>query len=334
MKLALATYFTKSWTYSIDSWADHVQAAIANRPGYLIVSTDNSRECLEKVGVISSRMTNLEIIHISSDVGDDNQVAYKEEAQKIIATIQGKAFSRARDLGVDLLWSIESDVLVPPNALRVLQQAIEFDDGYYDVAMVTYPNGLFLGGFGTTQNHICPDVYDDERVIPKTLQKRIKIARKERLSGRAPTEAMLREWTEVDEAIKACPPKGNVFHLQSKKWRKRGWMDSAYPGIGRGSIVPTDWVGLGCTIMSKKALSLATFAGYELKGTQDLFLCWEKWKPNNIRMCVIPHILCSHVKRKISGEKKSEEIVVYFARHETGGEFDGHPRWREAKWLY
>ena len=87
----------------------------------------------------------------------DSQKAYKDDAQLIIARIQQKAFSLARKLDADILWSIESDVLVPPNSLKVLLQALEFDDGYYGVGMVTYPNGQFLGGRGNPQHHIAED---------------------------------------------------------------------------------------------------------------------------------------------------------------------------------
>lgn len=327
MKLALATYFTKNWTYSVNSWLDHVQAATIGRSGRLIVSTDNSQECLESARKIKDRMPDWEFIHIATDVGKDDQTAYKEEAQKIIMTIQGKAFSAARDWGADLFWSVESDILVPPSGLRVLQQVLEFDDGYYDVGMITYPNGMFLGGRGTPQNPICKDVYEDEKRIPASLRARARKAEKERQTIQSPQESKINEWKKIHDEIEACPPVGNVFLLQSKKWRPRGWMDYAYPGIGRGAILPTDWVGLGCTLLSKKALMLATYEGYTLQGTQDLFLCWKKWKPNDIRMCVVPHVLCSHVKREVVDGKRTDKIMVHFAEHELTGECQGHLRW-------
>jgi hypothetical protein len=33
-----------------------------------------------------------------------------------------------------------------------------------------------------------------------------------------------------------CKPLGNVFFCNSKKFRRRGWMDAAYPGIGIGGV--------------------------------------------------------------------------------------------------
>lgn len=340
MKICAGVYFTKSWCYSVDSWLEHFIVSAREFSGNLVVSTDFSEECDQKFELIKSRMESIGwTAHLvkSSDI-EDSQKAYKENAQLIISRIQQRAFSTARDLGADVFWSIESDVLVPPNALKVLLQALEFDDNYYGIAMVTYPNGQFLGGRGTPQHPIEEDFKQDEREIPSDLKKQIK-RREERSrelfeKKQKPSESELKEWEELDKKIKACPPKGNIFELQAKGWKKRGWMESAYPAIGRGAILPTDWVGLGCTMMNKKALSLATFEGYELKGTQDLFLCWNRWHPADIKMCVIPHILCSHVKRKVDEDgKRTDEIEIHEAYHELTGEYAGHIRWRPRKYI-
>lgn len=340
MKLTVGTFFTKGWCYSVDSWLEHFIASAKGFSGDLIVSTDFSDECDEKFRLIKSRC---EVIgwtahHLKTTDIDDSQKAYKDDAQLIIARIQQKAFSFARELNSDIFWSIESDVLVPPNALKVLLQALEFDDNYYGIAMVTYPNGQFLGGRGTPQHPIAEDYKQDERIISPEIKKQIK-KREEKSKElfekkQKPSESDIKEWEELDKKIKSCPPKGNIFELQAKGWKKRGWMDSAYPAIGRGAILPTDWVGLGCTMINKKALSLATFEGYELKGTQDLFLCWNRWHPADIKMCVIPHILCSHVKRKVGDDgKRTDEIEIHEAYHELTGEFAGHIRWRPRKYI-
>jgi hypothetical protein len=340
MRICAGVYFTKGWCYSIESWLEHFIASVNGFSGSLIVSTDTSDECEEKCKAIKAKAEKAGwATHIIKSAGvEDSQKAYKDDAQLIIARIQQKAFSLAREIKADIFWSIESDVLVPPNALKVLLQTLEFDDGYYGVAMVTYPNGQFLGGRGNPQHQIAEDFKQDERIIPADLKKQIK-KREER--GRElfkkkekPSESEVKEWEELDKKIKSCPPKGNIFELQSKGWKQRGWMDSAYPAIGRGAILHTDWVGLGCTIMNKKALSLATFEGYELKGTQDLFLCWNRWHPADIKMCVIPHILCSHVKRKVGEDgKRTDEIEIHEAYHELTGEFIGHIRWRPRKYI-
>ena len=329
MKIAVATYFTKGWGYSIDSWSNRVFAALSGQaPGIIIVSTDQSDECLAKAKKIKSMFEAWQVVHLQIPVETDNQKPYGEEAQLIIARIQHAAFAEARRHGCDLFWSVESDILVPPNSLTVLRQAIEFDDGYYGVAMVTYPNGQFLGGRGTPQSHICNDIYEDERLGSKDFWAKLKKARKAvENTSRPPTDIQIKEIQELNEKVKALPPRGNVFLLQSRKWRKRGWMEAAYPGIGRGAILPTDWVGLGCTLINKKALSLATFEGYELGGTQDLFLCWERWAPNGIRMCVIPHILCSHVKKDGNG------FLLHDASHVLDGEHAGHLRWKPKKYI-
>jgi hypothetical protein len=77
-----------------------------------------------------------------------------------------------------------------------------------------------------------------------------------------------------------CKPLGNVFFCNSKKFRRRGWMDAAYPGLGIGAVVPSDWCGFGCTPMSKRALSLAQFDGYDGSGTEDLYMVWKRWHRN------------------------------------------------------
>jgi len=340
MKLSAGVFFTKGWCYSIDSWAEHFFAAVKGFSGTLIASTDSSDECEKKVHVLKEKASRYgwEVLWAKTNDLKDSQEAYKDEAQLIIAKIQQKAFSIAREIDADYFWSVESDVLVPPNSLKVLLQALAFDDGYYSIGMVTYPNGQFLGGRGTPQSNICSDALEGERIIPKELKKRIEKKKKritELKSLCAPAgEEDIKEWGAIDEEIKKCPPRGNIFYLQSKGWKKRGWMESAYPAIGRGAILPTDWVGLGCTLLNKKALSLATFEGYELKGTQDLFLCWKRWHPEGLKMCVIPHIVCSHVKRAIGDDgKRTDKIEIHEAYHELDGECAGHLRWVPRKYI-
>lgn len=327
MKICVATYFTRGWGYSVDSWLDRVFTALRGHSGLIIISTDQSDECLAKATKIKEKFRGWEFSHVATPVETDNRKPYGTEAQLIIARIQHAAFSKAREYDCDYFWSVESDILVPPNAFSVLRQALEFDDGYYGVAMVTYPNGQFLGGRGTPDRQICEDVYDDERKIPKEFLAKLKSKKKQFSRLVAPTEAQITEMRELHEKVKSFPPSGNVFHLQSKRWRRRGWMEAAYPGIGRGAILPTDWVGLGCTMMNRKALSLATFEGYELGGTQDLFLCWNRWTPAGIRMCVIPHIVCSHVKKQPDGG-----FAIQDASHVLAGEHVGHLRWEQHRY--
>jgi hypothetical protein len=104
-------------------------------------------------------------------------------------------------------------------------------------------------------------------------------------------------------------------------------MEYAYPGIGKGALLPTDWVGLGCTMLSRKALALAHFDGYQGKGTQDLYLGWNYWKPNDIKMCVSTHSICDHIIRGRDGEEQLWDKFTHVrAFHEPEGEYKGHLR--------
>ena len=216
MSLCVATYFTKRWTYCAASWSEHLRAALDGFAGTLIVSTDHSQESLDSVNVIKNKIKEFPCVHVISEI-QDGHTPYKTEAQKVIATIQQKAFSAARDLKCNAFWSVESDVLVPPNALKILRQALEFDEGYYDVAMVTYPNGLFLGGRGTPEHQISPDTYDDERLIPKELSKKLK---KIKVTSKETAE----EYAKLREQVQACPPKGIFLSYRRKNGeREDGW---------------------------------------------------------------------------------------------------------------
>ena len=157
-------------------------------------------------------------------------------------------------------------------------QMLAFDDGYYGVATCPYPSqggGGFLFGRGTPQKQIADDVTEDERTLPKELQGELKKHRANLITGEKPPADWIREMQRLEEEVKKCPPEGNVFELNAKGWKKRGWGEMAYPAIGKGSIVPTDWVGMGNTLIGSKALQLADFAGYDGKGTEDLFLLWR-----------------------------------------------------------
>lgn len=128
--------------------------------------------------------------------------------------------------------------------------------------------------------------------------------------------------SRIRERIKRCPPSGNVFELNAKGWRRRGWLDHSHVGTGRGAVIETDWTGLGCTLMSKRAAALAHFDGYDGGGTQDLYLNWRKWHPEGLRFCCITHTVCDHVVRD-----EKEGLVVLKSYHETEGETRGHLRY-------
>jgi hypothetical protein len=255
--------------------------------------------------------------------------------------LQGAAFAAARKIRASMLWSVEADNLVPADALRVAEWTLQMPqaDGlpYYEVAAVTYPNGLFLGGNGSPNHPIAEDFTEKERKLPPRLVRALEVCR-ERLKGCKDQKIGDKEGKRLGrlhERVKKCPPDGNVFEVTAKHgWRRRGWMDFAYPGIGRGAIVPSDWCGLGCTLMSAKALALAEFSGYDGRGTQDLFLCWHRWHPAGLRIACIPHTAADHVKRKgKDAPADAPDIIHYRAYHETEGEYRGHLRVRQQEWM-
>ena len=334
--IAVTTCATKRYAYSLPNYGRRIATAVSHHPeGVLIFVGDESKE----IEMASRRYVEdvlpegWEFILIKLPLEDEGLRNYKEAAQMLIAQMQSTAFSEARRLQVDACWSVESDVLVPPNGLRVSEDMLRFDDGYYDVAMVSYPSqggGAFLGGRGSHIRHIEEDVATEERELTDDLKEKIEVRKKESTDEKfSPSKDWLEQGRKLDEEIKKCAPKGNVFSLNAEKWRKRGWMEYAYPAIGKGAVVPTDWVGFGCTLMSKKALSLAHFDGYEGKGTQDLHVCWNYWNPNGINMAVITHVLCDHIVRSRDGDdQKWDKFVHINAYHEPSGDAAGHLRQR------
>jgi hypothetical protein len=256
--------------------------------------------------------------------------------------LQGAGFAFARKIRADICWVVESDTIVPAHGLRVLEWTLAMPqaDGrpYYNIAAATYPNGLFLGGFGSPQHQIAEDFLPEERNLKPRLKLLLEKCEERLKAIKPPTNAKeaeaaqktgeregkrmgrLREW------IKKSPPTGNVFELNAKGYRRRGWMDFAYPGIGIGAVVPSDWCGLGCTLLSKAALAHSDFTGYEGRGTQDLFLCWSRWHPAALRIACVPHIVCDHIKRQDRDGKT--EITHFRAYHEQEGECRGHLRQR------
>ena len=329
MKIATVIVATKSYLdplqvclRRVKSALDYVSSDIDHR---LILVTDNdSKKEIEKITDKFDR----DILSIDLEEGGEH---YKTERQILIATLQSVGFDAARNWGCDYLWSVEADVLVPYNALSVSLQMLEFDDGYYDVSFVTYPSqggGSFLGGYGSYTHPIAEDFLPEERVIPYKLDILLNgcKARLENVElSVEDREKELERMRRIQEKIKRCPPSGNIFELNAKKWRRRGWLDHSHVGVGRGAVIETDWTGLGCTLMSKRAASLAHFDGYDGGGTQDLYLNWNKWHPEGLRFCCITHTVCDHVVRNKEGGLK-----VFKSYHEPMGETKGHLRYKET----
>jgi hypothetical protein len=341
--LIIATYATERYAYALPSVIRNIASAL-----YYCKEFDNIKIVLvtDESTKVSDLFTNyfnkyigesesVELVQLPLKIKTDGLNNYKEAAQLIIAQMQTEAFCYARRDDADFFWSIESDVLVPPNALQVSMDSLNYDKNYYDVCMCSYPSqggGSFLGGHGSYEHHINEDFEVDERDVEQGLLDELN--EREEQAGKKdfkPSKEWLKRGHEIGELIKNTPPKGNVFEMNAKKWRRRGWMEHAYPALGKGALLPTDWVGLGCTLMSRKALALASFDGYQGMGTQDLYLGWNFWIPNDIKLCVSTHAVCDHIVRDREGEKQSYDKFIHaFAHHEPEGEFKGHLRQRHV----
>ena len=261
---------------------------------------------------------------------------YKNPIQLSIAQMRTCASNKAMAVNADYLWSLDSDVLPPANALRCMVDMLSFDNGYYGVAACPYPSqggGAFLCGRGTPARPILPCSYEDEKDVPEELlSERGKLEKqvKKLIDSNAPPNKPLAEKLQkVNKDIEAVPPNGNVFVRNAEKWRKRGWFDNAYPAIGLGAVVPSDWCGFGCTLMNKMAISLCDWSGYDGGGTEDLYVVWQRWYPNNIRIAAIPHAPCDHVVRHREEKGKLVHIQSY---HEGEGECVGHLRQKTRPW--
>jgi hypothetical protein len=333
MTLAVTICATKSYCYALAAQARRVAPQLPANATVILVG-DDSEEFGEAVRDWKQLHPNVIVCEVPAAQETEN---YKEPAQLLIARMRTIAFTNARHLGVDRCWSLDSDVLPPPNALRCMEDMLRFDSSYYGVAACPYPSqggGAFLGGRGSPFHHIHEDVYEDEREIPDELRQRMEAHREAIKAATAPSQELSDEGNAIREAIKACPPKGNVFALNAVKWRQRGWFDHAYPGIGLGAVVPSDWCGFGCTLLNRRALELAHFEGYEGKGTEDLYIVWRRWYPAGIKIAAIPHCPCDHVvrRRDESGKQQHDSYELCMAFHETEGECVGHLRQRKIAW--
>lgn len=357
MKLAITVAATGSYCYAMKTLARRVvanlTAAKVTEPGIAIIAGDKSAKCKDAVRDWKAILPEgWKVEHLSCVEEETDKPNYKMENQRKIAIMRGAAFTEARRHDPDLCWSLDSDTLPPGNALRCMIDMLNFDAGYYSISTCPYPNDSFLGGRGTQFNQIAPDFTEAERVLPDDLKaERAAInAEIEDLKKQAAAEPERRgeppkEWTARKAAVeerekvlaekaKECPIYGNSIWAVIDKfgWRQRGWFESAYPGIGKGSVVPSDWCGFGCTLMGKEALALAHFEGYDGQGTEDLFIVWRRWWPAGLRINAIAHCPCDHViwQKKKGGDAKEYTLII--SSHETHGECIGHLRTRKVPW--
>jgi hypothetical protein len=351
--LSIVIAGTKSYLHAFHQCARAIAAAAAyHEEAHFIFVTDESKESRKAEEVLQAELPDgwkISVVRLNLD--DDTSTRYKEEAQLRIAKLQGTGMSLARKIRASQCWVVESDTIVPANALRVLEWTLGMPtaDGtpHYDIAAATYPNGLFLGGFGTYKNPIAEDFLPNERKLPPRLklcldacEKRLSEIKppkneEEAKTAQAIGDKEVKRMVRLRDRVKKCPPDGTIWDVNSKHgWRRRGWMDFAYPGIGYGAVVPSDWCGLGCTLLSKRALAHADFTGYDGRGTQDLFLCWKRWHPAGLRIACVPHIACDHIKPKPpEAPKGAPDIIHHVAFHEPEGEFRGHLRATQQKFI-
>lgn len=331
---------TESYTFAMKEQAGRVVANIVDEPAGVVVLVGDDSGALKSVekhyGELLPEGWSVERIAVPG--AREDGANYKEPAQLLIARLRTAAFNRARKLRAALTWSLDSDVLPPANALSCMKTMLEFDRGYYAVSTCSYPNTAFLGGRGSPRNPIAEDFLPHERKLPPELKAEFEAneAELKQLAEekRQPTEEQRARWDATNKKIRECPPDGNIWEVIARHgWRPRGWLDHAYPAIGRGAVVPSDWCGFGCTLMSPAALAHAHFEGYTGKGTEDLFICYQRWLPAGLRINVITHCPCDHV---IWGKKKGdapEKYTLVRAFHEQEGQCAGHLRTESLPWI-
>ncbi len=340
--LAITVCATKSYTYAMLAQARRVVANVVAAkvaPGHVFIVGDNSRELKAvKEAYCTLLPEGWKVTHIGDDAMKEGGENYKEQAQRLIAAMRTEAFAACRKMQATRVWSLDSDVLPPANALRCMMTMLEFDGGYYSISTCPYPNTAFLGGHGSPSRPIEQDFLPHERTIPDDLKAQMAADEAEQKAVReakgSPSPDQAARWGDTVKRVNECPPAGSIWALNDKHgWRRRGWLDHAYPAIGRGSVLPSDWCGFGCTLLNEEALALADFEGYDGKGTEDLFVCWHRWHPAGLRLNVITHCPCDHViwQKKKGGDEKA--YVHHVAYHEQEGECRGHLRVKQTPWI-
>lgn len=370
MKLAITICATRDYLYAMPELAVRIQANLAYTARQfsavlLILSGDESPELKAMARKFTAIGRGVEI-QVEAQALPPSAKNYGQTAQMMIAAMRTRAFTAARAWEADACWSLDSDVLPPENALECMMGMLEFDRGYYGVAACPYPSqggGDFLCGRGTPQHQILPDIYEDE-YSPTPRMARALAARKAQQADaetRRADAARYREthaewpaemedsfWRDrlgsVDKKIarlvkqmqrwKKCWPAGSVFKriAEGKEWRRRGWLSSAYPAIGIGAVVPSDWCGMGCTLMGHRALAAALLEGYRGEGTEDLYIVWKHWYPKALRIACITHAPCDHVirERAPDGTQDLTRLRHIQSFHENSGECVGHLRTRNV----
>ncbi len=344
LRIAITTNATDNYLYAMGSFlqalAQNLCRAEQTRKNveFLIILVGNEsmeewRDYAQELGLDDSHefrgTRNLEVI---KDSRWKETKKYSDSQNLMVAQMRMAALNHARRWGADLFWMLDADVIPPPNALSCSIDMIEFDNGWYDIAFCPYPSqggGSYLGGHGTPREPIFPDFRPEEREVGTRLLNSYEKAKA--AFEKKPSQST---WDKVFNLRKkierTCPPKhgGNIMkHSAEYGWRRRGFLDYAYPGIGLGSVVPTDWWGFGCTLLSHDALMFADFVGYTGKGTEDLFMGYQKFHARGMRSVVVTHCPVGHVIRVEREGEVEKEIIHCHATHELiDEETRGHLR--------
>ena len=343
-KLAVTICATARYQYAMKAQARAIHANLCRHAGpiAIILVGDEGLKAIEKTyrelfadgsGQAGALKAGVEVIRIAGfeEVKGEN---YKNEAQLLIAQMRTAAFARARSWGASIVWSFDSDVIPKSSdCFRTLRWILEIPNSFYEVAVAPYPSqggGDLLTGRGTPENPILSDYADHEREIPADLAAAFAAGKAEIEAIKppaAPSPELIAKVSEIRRKIGECQPKGNVFEMNSKNgWRRRGWLSAAYPGLGRGVIVPTDWCGFGCTLLSRRALDECDFLGYDGGGTEDLFVVWHRWHQVGIRIASAIHEPASHVSRRKDGKFFVSTVRFVTDADESKGECVGHLR--------
>lgn len=326
MNLVILIPAAGEYGYALETQALYVQMAISEAgigSGKVIIASDGSETATNGAKAYEKAIPEgWAVEHLIDKRLLSGQANYGRDAQLCIAQMRQMLASEARARGADYALWLDSDVLPRQNTFVVGFDVLNFDRGIYSAACFPYVSqggGMMLGGRSVPGHAIAPNVYPDERenqVLVKRLQRLMEIAnqqrafpgmgrkdqteaqkRRERRWADMPVEAFRNQMKKWGDRIENLPPRENPMVLQGKNWRRRGWCDYAYPGIGWGAIVPTDWFGFGCILMNRRALNCCDWTGYTGGGTEDIFAYETHFKGQGLRMGLATHAPAHHVVR-------------------------------------
>src|SRR5580693_4096971 len=179
-RLAVTICATKSYQYAMQPQAQAVLANLrhlAHPVNVILVGDSKMKKIADLYADLFREKPDWKVETIEGFEEKDGDLNYKNDAQLLIAQMRTAAFSRARALGADLCWSLDSDVLPKTSACyRTLRWLLDMPDGYYGVAISPYPSqggSGFLTGRGTPEHTILQDYQPEERRVPAELQKRV-----------------------------------------------------------------------------------------------------------------------------------------------------------------